>query len=59
MDFAYSDRVQELRARLLDFFDRHIHPAEATHDAELAHRIGAERWRPLEQIPFRRNHPNG
>ena len=26
MDFAYSERVEGLRARLLNFFDEHIFP---------------------------------
>jgi acyl-CoA dehydrogenase len=28
MDFAYDDRTQELRGRLLDFMKQHIYPAE-------------------------------
>ncbi len=28
MDFAYSDRVEDYRGRLLDFMDSHIYPAE-------------------------------
>ncbi len=28
MDFAYSEKVEELRERLLDFMDRHVYPAE-------------------------------
>lgn len=29
MDFAYSARVEELRAKLQDFMDAHIQPAVA------------------------------
>ena len=28
MEFAYDDRTQELRGRLLDFMEEHIYPAE-------------------------------
>ena len=45
MDFAYSDRVQELRGRLLDFFDRHIYPNEATYHHQ--HATAADRWQPV------------
>ncbi len=36
MDFAYSARVEELRAKLQDFMDTHIQPADAAwkHEAE-------------------------
>ena len=45
MDFAFSPRVQELRGRLQAFMDEHVHPNEASYDAQLA---GAEdRWQPL------------
>jgi hypothetical protein len=30
MDFAYSERVEELRSRLLNFFDEHIHPNDGS-----------------------------
>ena len=42
MEFAYSDRVQRLQARLLAFMDEHIHPNEATFIAQLAG--AADRW---------------
>ena len=28
MEFAYDDRTQELRERLLAFMDQHVYPAE-------------------------------
>ncbi|MFA5785923.1 MAG: acyl-CoA dehydrogenase family protein [Actinomycetota bacterium] len=31
MEFAYSAKVEELRARLLEFMDSHIYPAERTY----------------------------
>ena len=36
MDFGYSARVEELRAELLDFMDRHVYPAEAVHHEQVA-----------------------
>ncbi|MBD0271340.1 MAG: acyl-CoA dehydrogenase family protein, partial [Acetobacteraceae bacterium] len=45
MDFAYSERVEELRSRLLNFFDEHIHPNDKLHHHQLA---GApDRWQPV------------
>jgi acyl-CoA dehydrogenase len=40
MDFAYSDKVEELRARLQDFMDAHVQPA----DAEWKHEVEAGRY---------------
>src|SRR3712207_3694825 len=45
MDFAYSERVRELRARLLDFFDRHIHPNDELYHRQLAE--APDRWQPV------------
>ena len=35
MDFAFSPRCEELRAELLDFMDRHVHPAEAVYHEQM------------------------
>lgn len=45
MDFAYSDKVEGLRARLQDFMDAHVQPA----DAEWKHEVEAGRY-PMELI---------
>jgi len=52
MDFAYSERCQELRARLLAFMDQHIYPNERAFTEELAAngRDKGTRWLPLELI---------
>ena len=36
MDFAFSPRVEELRAELLRFMDSHVYPAEPRHRVEVA-----------------------
>src|SRR5437764_7848779 len=35
MDFAFSDRCQELRERLLAFMDEHVYPAEPVYHGQL------------------------
>ena len=45
MDFAYSERVEELRSRLLNFFDEHIHPNDRLYHHQLAE--APDRWRPV------------
>ncbi|WP_439498728.1 acyl-CoA dehydrogenase family protein [Bosea sp. (in: a-proteobacteria)] len=40
MDFAYSDKVEELRVRLQDFMDAHVQPA----DAQWKHEVEAGRY---------------
>ena len=45
MDFAYSERVEELRSRLLNFFDEHIHPNDHLHHRQLAE--APDRWQPV------------
>lgn len=40
MDFAYSDKVEALRARLQDFMDAHVQPA----DVEWKHEVEAGRY---------------
>jgi acyl-CoA dehydrogenase len=49
MDFAYDDRTQDLRERLLAFMDEHIYPAEPlfTEQAEAAEAAG----RMWERLP--------
>ena len=45
MEFEYSEKVQDLRARVAAFMDEHVHPNEATYDAQLG---GAtDRWQPV------------
>lgn len=43
MDFAYSPRVEALRARIIAFMDAEVFPAEAQFAEELAQ---GDRWRP-------------
>jgi acyl-CoA dehydrogenase len=54
MDFAYSPKVQELRARLIAFMDEHIYPNEAAFLAEIdANRARGNAWVPtviVEQL---------
>ncbi|MBM3774844.1 MAG: acyl-CoA dehydrogenase [Acidobacteria bacterium] len=50
MDFAFSDRVNELRRRLLAFMDEHVYPKEAGYFEHAGRAQGADRWRPLEII---------
>jgi acyl-CoA dehydrogenase len=45
MDFAESPKVQALRERLLQFFERHIYPNEAAYLAEIAaNRAAGNAW---------------
>ncbi|QOY96387.1 acyl-CoA dehydrogenase family protein [Massilia sp. UMI-21] len=52
MDFAYSERCQELQARLLAFMADHIYPNEHAFEQEIAAnaRERGTRWLPLELI---------
>jgi acyl-CoA dehydrogenase len=46
MDFEYSDKVNELRDRLMAFMDEHIYPNQATFAEQLqAMGYGAENWK--------------
>ncbi len=45
MEFEFSEKVQDLRARLQAFMDEHIYPNEATYAAQLAD--APDRWQPL------------
>ena len=51
MDFDYSPRTRELQARLTQFMNEHIYPAEKELAAELAANTTAgKRWTPLKTI---------
>jgi len=51
VDFDYSPKTKELQARLRQFMDDHIYPAEQACAAELAANTAAgRRWTPLETI---------
>ena len=45
MQFDYSEKVQALRGRVQAFMDEHVHPNEATYDAQLGG--AADRWQPV------------
>lgn len=45
MDFAYSEKVEALRARLLAFMDEHIYPNEVVYEAQQA--AMTDRWQPV------------
>jgi len=45
MEFEYSAKVQDLRARLQAFMDEHIHPNEETYSRQLA--AASDRWQPV------------
>lgn len=47
MNFSYSEKVQELQRRLLDFMDRHVYPNERTFYDQIAH---GDRWQPPEIV---------
>ncbi|HTT39722.1 MAG TPA: acyl-CoA dehydrogenase family protein [Burkholderiales bacterium] len=47
MDFAYSDKVKQLQARLDAFMQQHIYPNETTHARQVAE---GDRWRPVQVI---------
>lgn len=51
MDFSYSERTRALQARLTDFMNAHVYPAEAQYWSELeAHTRSGQRWLPLPVI---------
>ena len=51
MDFDYSPKTKELQAKLLQFMDDHIYPAEAAYAAELAANTAVgKRWTPQQTI---------
>ena len=45
MEFAFSDKVQDLRGRLVAFMERYVHPNEATYKQQQA--AAADRWQPV------------
>jgi acyl-CoA dehydrogenase len=51
MDFAYSERTEALRQRVMAFMAEHVYPAEARYWAELeANTQAGRRWTPLQVI---------
>jgi acyl-CoA dehydrogenase len=51
MDFSYSQRTQDLQARLNAFMAQHVYPAEAAYFAEIeANTQAGKRWTPLRVI---------
>ena len=50
MEFEFSEKVQALRTRVQAFMDEHVHPNEATYNAQMARRA-----RPLAAGPDRRD----
>jgi acyl-CoA dehydrogenase len=44
MEFGYSDKVNDLPRRLIDFFEAHIYPNEATYLEQIDE---GERWEPV------------
>jgi len=51
MDFSYSQRTQDLQARVGRFMDEHVYPAEAAFAAEIeANTRAGKRWTPLQLI---------
>ncbi len=51
MDFDYSPKTRELQARLTQFMDEHIYPAERDYAQEMAANTAAgRRWTPLNTI---------
>ena len=51
MDFDYSPKTKELQARLIQFMDDHIYPAEKAYAEEMAAKTAAgRRWTPLQTI---------
>ncbi|RFO98439.1 acyl-CoA dehydrogenase [Rhodoferax lacus] len=51
MDFDYSPKTKALQARLQQFMESHIYPAESRYQAEIAANTAAgKRWTPLQVI---------
>ena len=51
MDFDYSPKTKQLQAKVLQFMDDHIYPAEAVYTAELAANTAAgKRWTALQTV---------
>jgi acyl-CoA dehydrogenase len=47
MEFAYSEKVQKLQARLSAFMEQHIYPNEGTFQAQVAE---GDRWQPTRIV---------
>ena len=47
MDFAYSEKVQKLQARLSAFMEQHVYPNEKTFHAQVAE---GDRWQPTRIV---------
>ncbi|PWT70140.1 MAG: acyl-CoA dehydrogenase [Proteobacteria bacterium] len=47
MEFAYSDKVKQLQARLNAFMAQHVYPNEQTYSRQLAE---GDRWQPVQII---------
>jgi len=47
MDFAYSEKVQKLQARVTAFMEQHIYPNEETFHAQVAE---GDRWQPTRIV---------
>jgi len=47
MEFAYSEKVQKLQARLSAFMEQYIYPNEATFQAQVAE---GDRWQPTRIV---------
>ncbi len=51
MHFDYTDKVQDLRARLLEFMDTHVYPNEARFNQEVAeNRVKGNAWIPTKLV---------
>ncbi|MFY9512445.1 MAG: acyl-CoA dehydrogenase family protein [Rubrivivax sp.] len=51
MDFAYSQKTQDLQARVQAFMDSHVYPAEARYFEEIqANTAAGKRWTPVPLI---------
>ena len=51
MDFDYSPKTKELQAKVLQFMNEHIYPAEKAYKDELeANTKAGKRWTPLQTI---------
>ncbi len=47
MNFEYTDKVQEMRKRLIEFMDEHVYPNEALAQEQLDE---GDRWQPIQII---------
>jgi acyl-CoA dehydrogenase len=47
MEFAYSEKVQKLQARLSAFMEQHVYPNEEVFHAQVAE---GDRWQPTQIV---------